>query len=249
MELDTNVLTILVVLAFAFWRALAKLEELRSRASRQLRGLERPAADSPADPRTDDLLTRMEMSSRCLNAGIARRLEGMTAGSFRIGPFLDDALVTYETVVTAFANGNRGVLRQLVSADVYEIFSQAITEREARRETSALTFILLKPAVITGAGVAGNRMQVTVCFESEYVSVTRDEKGEVVGGDPAQIVAANDLWTFAKDADSSSSAWLLVATESSQTAFGSSEDGEALNAEISEVHDRARASEKFRTHA
>ena len=46
--------------------------------------------------------------------------------------FIRGAKQAYEMIVTAFAEGNRKLLKDLLSRDVYEGFTRAITDREGR---------------------------------------------------------------------------------------------------------------------
>ena len=48
---------------------------------------------------------------------------------------------------------------------------------------------------------------------SEEVSVILNNEGDVISGDPNQVVEAEDLWTFARNIESRDPNWQLVATE------------------------------------
>lgn len=134
--------------------------------------------------------------------------------SFEPKPFLDGAKSAYEMVVTAFAEGDRRTLRQLLSRDVYDGFVTAISEREQRQEAIEFRFVGVDKAEITDAAVRQGSSQVTVRFVSEIISATRDKDGTVVDGDPAKVSEVTDLWTFARDVGARDPNWKLVATES-----------------------------------
>ena len=51
-------------------------------------------------------------------------------------------------IVTAFAEGNRKLLKDLLSRDVYEGFTRAITERETRDEQVDQSFVGIDKADI-----------------------------------------------------------------------------------------------------
>src|SRR5256885_6559854 len=78
--------------------------------------------------------------------------------------FLSGARAAYEMIVTAFARGERDVLRPLLSNDVYETFDQAIKGREAKKERVEFTFLSLKSARITAAELKGSVAEITVAF-------------------------------------------------------------------------------------
>jgi predicted lipid-binding transport protein (Tim44 family) len=134
--------------------------------------------------------------------------------SFDPDSFLAGAKAAYEMIVTAFAEGDRKTLKQLLSREVYDGFVGAISEREGRAETIEFKFVGIDKAEITAAGVKGNTVQVTVRFLSKLVSATRNKAGEVVDGDPAQVSDVTDIWTFEREASARDPNWKLVATES-----------------------------------
>ncbi len=134
--------------------------------------------------------------------------------SFEPKSFLDGAKMAYEMIVTAFAEGDRRTLRQLLSREVYDGFVTAVSEREQRNETIEFRFVGVDKAEITDASVRGGSEQVTVRFVSELISATRDKDGNVVDGDPSKVSEVTDLWTFARDVGSRDPNWKLIATES-----------------------------------
>jgi predicted lipid-binding transport protein (Tim44 family) len=127
--------------------------------------------------------------------------------------FLQGAKAAYEIIVTAFAEGNRKALKDLLSPDVYEGFSSAIAERENRGEQIDQSFVGIKSADLVEAELKGGIAQLTVKFVSELISATRDKAGEVITGDPKRIREVTDIWTFAREAMSRNPNWKLVATQ------------------------------------
>jgi predicted lipid-binding transport protein (Tim44 family) len=216
MDLDANVLTLLIILGVVMWKARVILKDLETRADQQLR---RPILGSTEpDGRSDlsDAQKRRAAGGPDLSVTAARGLDDIRLGdpSFNTDHFLDSVRLVYEAVVLAFANGDRNVLRNLLSTDVYGTFSQEIAAREERRERVELSFIGVKRVEIVDASVFNEQIQVTVDLESEFVTATRDEGGRIVDGDPARIIIAGDRWTFAKERMSRSPIWKLTATES-----------------------------------
>jgi predicted lipid-binding transport protein (Tim44 family) len=130
--------------------------------------------------------------------------------------FLAGARAAYEMIVTAFAQGDRRTLKNLLSREVYEGFEAAIREREARGETIETRFISIDKADIAAAEVRGRVAQVTVRFVSQLISVTRDRSGAVIEGTPDKVTDVTDVWTFARDVSSRDPNWKLVATEAGQ---------------------------------
>ena len=119
-------------------------------------------------------------------------------------------------IVTAYAEGDRRALKNLLSRDVYEGFEAAIRERETKGETVETRFVSIDRSDITGAELRGQTAQVTVRFVSQLVSVTRDRDGAVIDGNPDKVTDVTDVWTFARDVTSRDPNWKLVATEAGQ---------------------------------
>lgn len=149
-----------------------------------------------------------------LNRGL-KEIHGHDEG-FTPQSFLDGAKMAYEMIVTAFADGDRATLKNLLSREVYDGFAAAISDRESRGEKVRSSFVGIEEAKVVDAGVADQDAQVTVEFVSQIISSTINEKGEVIDGDPDQVGEVRDLWTFARDTRSSDPNWKLVATESGE---------------------------------
>jgi predicted lipid-binding transport protein (Tim44 family) len=142
-------------------------------------------------------------------------IAGADAG-FDAKHFLTGARAAYEMIVSAYAEGDRRTLKNLLSREVYEGFEGAITEREKRGETVESRFVSIDNAEITGAEQRGRNAQVTVRFTSKLVSVTRDKNGNVIDGNAEKVTDVTDIWTFARDVSARDPNWKLVATEAGQ---------------------------------
>jgi predicted lipid-binding transport protein (Tim44 family) len=130
--------------------------------------------------------------------------------------FITGARTAYEMIVTAYAQGDRRNLKNLLSKEVYDGFEQAIRDRESRGEKAETRFVSIDKADITGADVKAKTAQITIRFVSQLVSVTRDRDGNVVDGSPEKVTDVTDVWTFARDLSSRDPNWKLVATEAGQ---------------------------------
>lgn len=130
--------------------------------------------------------------------------------------FLVGARAAYEMIVTAFAEGDRRSLKGLLSKDVYDGFDAAITERDRRSEKVESRFVSIDSADIVGAELRGRTAQLTIKFNSQLVTVTRDKDGTVIDGNAEKVTDVTDSWTFARDVSSRDPNWKLVATEPGQ---------------------------------
>lgn len=127
--------------------------------------------------------------------------------------FLNGAKSAYETVVTAFAEGNRKLLKQLLSRDVFDGFVGAISEREGRGEAVDTNFVGIDRTDIIEAELKNRTARVTVKFVSQLITSIRNRGGEIIDGDPKQIREVTDIWTFAREVTSGDPNWKIVATQ------------------------------------
>jgi predicted lipid-binding transport protein (Tim44 family) len=135
----------------------------------------------------------------------ASGLEAIAAADPQFSPedFTKGARKAYELIVNAYADGDRDALKQLVDDDVFEVYSEAIAERE-KAGTEPMRLARVRSARIVDASLDDARMaRVAVSFESELSE-----------GDAMR--SAKEIWTFKRSAQTQDPNWLLdeVATAS-----------------------------------
>src|SRR5690606_29697039 len=96
--------------------------------------------------------------------------------------FLEGAKQAYEMIVTAFAEGDRQTLKNLLDKSIFDSFQRAIAEREAEGRTVDFTFVGLPGISIVDADFDKKDVSITVDFHAEVVSATRDKDGNLVEG-------------------------------------------------------------------
>jgi predicted lipid-binding transport protein (Tim44 family) len=149
------------------------------------------------------------------NSPVAKGLDAIANedNTFDAKAFITGARSAYEMIVTAYADGDRKILRNLLSREVYDGFESVIRGREQRSEVSQTRFVAIDSADIIAAELRNKTEQITVRFVSQLVSVTRDKAGTVIDGNPEKVTDVTDVWTFARDITSRDPNWKLVATE------------------------------------
>ncbi len=125
--------------------------------------------------------------------------------------FTRGSRVAFEMIVHAFAEGERGALKNLMSGRIYEAFDAAITAREQAGERLEVRTLSLREADIIAARVTGDDAYVTVQFISEQRKITtRDATTTRDTG----LEKITDIWTFRRNIQSTDPNWLLVETRS-----------------------------------
>ena len=176
------------------------------------RPIEAPA-DENAERQARRLATEIEQHSGG-NDQVAAGLKAIAEADPAFSPklFLEGAKSAYEMIVTAFAQGDRRTLRNLLDKDVYEGFERAITDREAAGHKVDFTFVGLPRIEIAEAELDRRNALVTIRFHAEVVSATRDKDGNLIDGNADQVRTIADEWTFARSPKSRDPNWKLVAT-------------------------------------
>ncbi len=163
----------------------------------------------------EERIRTMAGSNRDVERGLLDILK--LDSSFDPEHFLKGAKQAYELIVTAFAEGNRKLLRDLLSREVFESFQDVIEERERRGEQIDQSFVGISKAEIIDAEEKDGIASVTIKFVSQLISATRDRAGAVISGDPQSVSEVTDRWTFSRDVSSARARmnpnWKLVATQ------------------------------------
>lgn len=165
------------------------------------------ADDAPAPP--------VWQGYAAVDTPLAMGLDAIAASDAAFTPkeFIDGAKAAYEMIITAFAEGDKATLKNLLSKDVYEGFAGAIDARGQAGEKLESRFVGIEKALITAATLTGRRASISMDFISELISATRNQAGEVIDGDPQHVREIADTWTFERDTGSRDPNWKLAATE------------------------------------
>jgi predicted lipid-binding transport protein (Tim44 family) len=208
-------------IAFRLYSVLGRRTGHERTREEQLRMPDGAETNPKPAPSKDNVVTLPERpaQSGASSAGTSPLTRALTEikladRSFDTDRFVAGARAAYEMIVTAFARGERDVLRPLLSEDVFDTFERAIKSREARNVRVDFTFLKLKSSRISAAEMKGRSAEVTVTFESEVMMAGYDSSGALVEGDAKTPHSVTDIWTFARDTGSRDPNWALVATAS-----------------------------------
>ena len=130
--------------------------------------------------------------------------------------FIKGAEAAYEIIINAFAQSDRKTLKPLLTKDLYKSFDDVIKERSVKKITSDMTFIGIKETKVLDVNVVGSVHKVKTKFVSEIVNCLKNDKGEVIEGNPEQIKLVTDVWVFQKDLKSNDPTWYLTELSSEE---------------------------------
>lgn len=117
--------------------------------------------------------------------------------SFDVEHFLGGARVAYERILSAFAQGDKDALAELLTPRVLDSYSSAIDARE-QQGGAGPELVRLRKAEIADASLEGDTARVSVKFEAELA--------EGVHG----VRDAREKWTFERDTRSPDPNWRLA---------------------------------------
>ncbi|NDV88396.1 Tim44/TimA family putative adaptor protein [Aurantimonas aggregata] len=174
-----------------------------------------PDNGEPATPRQPyETIDAVAPTGTPLNAELRRIYDNDP--SFDPKEFLEGAKIAYEMIVTAFADGDRKLLKNLLTPEVYQGFEQAIIDRESRGERMQSSFVGIDDATLVSAELKAREALVTVRIVAQMITAVVTQSGEVTDGDPETVVEVKDVWTFSRDTRSRDPNWKLAGTESEE---------------------------------
>ena len=164
-----------------------------------------PAAEAPrAQREIAGFAPAIEQGLREISAA-DRRFDLLT--------FLEGAKAAYGMILEAFWRGDKEELRQLCDDDVYQSFAGAIDAREAAGEVLDNRLVRIEDTTVHSAVLDGRTARIAVRFTADIATVIRDKDGNVIAGSLDDAVESHDVWTFARDVNSSGPDWLLAETD------------------------------------
>lgn len=123
--------------------------------------------------------------------------------------FVEGARTAYPMILEAFAEGDRGMLKSLLTDDVYEIYNDAISAREEAEQKQVTDLGRLVDAMLVGCDVEKNTAFISVEYEADIASAVLDKNGDTIAGDPDMLARVKEVWTFEKSLKSSDPTWRL----------------------------------------
>ena len=124
--------------------------------------------------------------------------------------FLKGAQAAYEMIVNAFAAGDKKILKDLTSPEVYKSFVGVLDERKNKKYVNQFTFIGIKKTKIENVDKKDSFYTVKTRFVSEIISCVKDTNNNVIEGSPEEIQTVNDVWSFSRDLNSDDPTWHLT---------------------------------------
>ncbi|MND56588.1 Tim44-like domain protein [compost metagenome] len=190
---------IAAVLLFQLYNVLGK------KVGRQPEDNPAPVAVAPAQAAPD------AQRGPVLDPAVSAAIAGLKAREPNFDPhrFLDGARQAYETIVTAYARGDRDALRPLLTDKVLASFEAGMAAREARGEAEAVELLHPPRADLELATAEGDRAQAKVRFLAEVRSTVTPAAGEPASDERRTA----EVWTFERRLGAADPNWALARVE------------------------------------
>ena len=128
--------------------------------------------------------------------------------------FLEGARQAHETIVRAYAAGDRETLKPLLTPTVMASFEAGIAARETRGETEVAEFLHPARADLEQASAEENRATAKVRFLAELRNtVTAADASDPAAEPQVEEHRVAELWTFERTLGASDPNWVLARTE------------------------------------
>lgn len=122
--------------------------------------------------------------------------------SFDPEHFMKGAGTAFHMIVTAFAEGDKESLRDLLSDEIYQVFSAEIDRRTAPQHVSILDPLDIE---IVEASLFGNIASIQLKIRSVQEISNGDER-------EPEMIQRTDLWRFRRDIRDDNPNWVLAET-------------------------------------
>jgi predicted lipid-binding transport protein (Tim44 family) len=131
---------------------------------------------------------------------------------FTLNNFLKGAQTAFRMVVKAFAEGDRQLLKKLLSDGVYKNFGKALDQREKDNYQHESRVDKVEITQIEDISIKGQEVIITLRFISEQMTATVNSEGYIIDNPARLSIPMIDVWSFSRYLDSADYNWSLIAT-------------------------------------
>ena len=126
--------------------------------------------------------------------------------------FTYTAQMIFTRLANAFALGHLAEVKECLSESALPVFQDAITAREKQHQKAEFSLIGFKSVKILED--APNKKVVS--FTTEQVNLLKDEKDNVIEGDPLYVATVTEDWTFVQKKENK---WVVSAIQNREAHF------------------------------
>ena len=132
--------------------------------------------------------------------------------NFSADLFIKNAKSAFVMILQAFADGDKQILKKLLSNAMFKDFATNIDARTAQKQTMKKSIIGINNIEVIDAHITDNIATITIQVISDQITVLSDYLGNTLDGNNS-IVTHNDTWAFERNIKRDK-VWFLTATNS-----------------------------------
>ncbi len=132
--------------------------------------------------------------------------------TFNLSEFMEGARGAFEWVMKAYNDGDKTTLKQLLNKEVYTEFEEAMIDRMSSPTRAHTTLVAIDEISLQEAETKGSKTQITVKYLTDQIHVVKNEKEEVISGNPSEITHVEDEWVFERPLKSRDPNWTIIDT-------------------------------------
>jgi predicted lipid-binding transport protein (Tim44 family) len=214
----TAIIIFALAAAFLGFRLYGVLGDRTGHEQSLPRAEDAPAALSPeakpaSDARDGGILPRQQPNLAEDGAMAGIRAIAAADRQFSLGDFVEGAQSAYRLILEGYWQGRIDDIVPYISDDVRQAFTEAAAARAEAGEVLDNRLVTIERAIITDASQTAGVAQISVQFDADIASVTRDRDGNVIAGSLTDAIPTHDIWTFSRDIRSSDPNWVLIDTD------------------------------------
>jgi predicted lipid-binding transport protein (Tim44 family) len=137
--------------------------------------------------------------------------------NFAKSDFYNRCAKAFEMILKALAANDEDTLKMLLNKKLFAKFQEIIRQRQNDGITAETDLIRIEDMKIEQAEVSPKGLaHIVVRFVSEQVNLLKNAAGEVIEGDENFVQKITDVWTFERNLNLKSPAWLLASTRKNE---------------------------------
>lgn len=114
-----------------------------------------------------------------------------------------------EAVVTGFANGNEGILKELLTDKLFTVFSNEIDKNLMNNQFLKSVIVSFDNKKLLN-DFDQNSRTLSIALDMKQINYIEDQEHNVIHGDKNRSVVIREIWTFVKNEDPKiQSPWLV----------------------------------------
>ncbi len=132
--------------------------------------------------------------------------------NFDLEHFTGGVADAFAIVVESFADGDKETLKELLDKPVYKAFASEIDARKKRKESVTTQIQSVRQVSLIEAKSKKDIIYLTARITAQEICVIRDDKDEIISGNPDKVTEMVDVWVFGFDTKTEGPEWLVYET-------------------------------------